>query len=160
MHRKLKPTATERTVWGDGDGAGLQVHDWKDVKVGGLNCFENWIPLARYALYEQGEQLHVSAWPGWSKHTEILPKFVAIEGRVYFAAAVGLLHYASIPDTFPLKEHLRPIAPLWNGGSTIVAPDGETLAGPIVDEEVTLYADIDAKESATVPFPLRRRRPL
>ena len=88
----------------------------------------------------------MSAWPGWSKHTEILPKFVAIEGRVYFAAAVGLLHYASIPDTFPLKEHLRPIAPLWNGGSTIVAPDGETLAGPIVDEEVTLYADIDAKK--------------
>ena len=72
LHRKLKPTATERTTWGDGDGAGLKVHDWKDFKVGGLNCFENWMPLARYALYEQGEQLHVSVWPGWSKHTEIL----------------------------------------------------------------------------------------
>ena len=71
---------------------------------------------------------------------------------MYFAAAVGLLNYAAIPDKFPLKEQLKAIAPLWNGGSIIVGPDGETLAGPVVDEEVILYADIDAKKARQARF--------
>ena len=147
IHRKLKPTYFERLVWGDGDGAGLQVHEWKGVRVGGLNCFENWMPLARHALYAQGEQLHVSSWPGRLAHTRDLPRFIALEGRVYVAAAVGVLSAADMPDSFPLKSQLATVADqLWEGGTVIVGPDGEVMSGPVENEETILYAEIDVKK--------------
>lgn len=147
IHRKLKPTYFERLIWGDGDGAGLKVHEWKGVKVGGLNCFENWMPLARYALYTQGEHLHVSTWPGRPAHTRDLPRFIATEGRVYVAAAAGVLTVSGLPDSFPLKAKLATVGEqLWDGGTLIVDPDGTVLAGPVEKEEIILYADIDVRK--------------
>ncbi len=144
VHRKLKPTFHERLIWADGDGHGLNVLPWNGVRVGGLNCYENWQPLARQALYEQGEQLHIATWPGDLDVTQHITQFIAMEGRIYVASASGLLRSSDIPKTFPLHKYITNCRDVINdGGSMIAAPDGSLIAGPVVGEEVTLYADID-----------------
>jgi nitrilase len=155
VHRKLKPTFHERLIWSDGDGHGLQVHDWKNLRVGGLNCYENWLPLARQAMYAQGEQLHVATWPGDLNVTEHISRFVAMEGRVYVVSASGILRAGDIPDTFPLRQQVvegRDV--INNGGSMIVAPDGAIIAGPVMDEECILYAEV--KEEQVMAERLKR----
>ena len=144
VHRKLKPTFHERLAWSDGDGAGLLTHQWGNWTVGGLNCYENWLPLARQALYEQGEQLHVATWPGDLDVTENISQFVAMEGRVYVMSVSGLLRAQDIPNSFPLRQQLvEGRGVINNGGSMIVAPGGTIIAGPVTDEECVLTADID-----------------
>ncbi|WP_062365154.1 carbon-nitrogen hydrolase family protein [Variovorax paradoxus] len=143
VHRKLKPTFHERLVWADGDGHGLQVQSWRDFKIGGLNCYENWLPLARQALYQQGEQLHIATWPGDLNVTENITQFIAMEGRIYAASVSGLLRASDIPTNFPLRKLVAEGRDLINdGGSMIVAPGGKIIAGPLVGEEVILYADL------------------
>lgn len=143
VHRKLKPTFHERLIWSDGDGHGLQVHDWKELRVGGLNCYENWLPLARQAMYAQGEQLHVATWPGDLSVTEHISRFIAMEGRVYVVSVSGVLRAGDIPDTFPLRQQVVERGEIINdGGSMIVAPDGSVIAGPVIDEESILYAEV------------------
>lgn len=143
VHRKLKPTFHERLIWSDGDGHGLQVHDWENFRVGGLNCYENWLPLARQAMYAQGEQLHVAVWPGDLSVTEHVSRFVAMEGRVYVVSASGVLRPSDIPDEFPLRQWVVERGEIINnGGSMIVAPDGTVIAGPAIDEECILYAEV------------------
>ena len=147
VHRKLKPTFHERLLWADGDAHGLQVHQWNEVKIGGLNCYENWQPLARQALYEQGEQLHVATWPGDLDVTEKITQFIALEGRMYVASVSGVLRSTDIPLSFPLKKYIakgRDV--INNGGSMIVAPDGTVLSGPVVGEETILYADVQVNK--------------
>ena len=80
-HRKIKPTYEERLVWADGDGVGLRTYALKDARVGGLNCWENWLPLARASLHMQGELIHVAVWPGNLRNTEDITRFIALEGR-------------------------------------------------------------------------------
>lgn len=144
VHRKLMPTYHERMVWSQGDGHGLRVHDWNGVRVGGLNCWENWMPLARYAMYAQGEHLHISTWPGSPWLTRDITRFIAMEGRVYSMAVGGVLRAGDIPDAFPLKNELLDARDRYlSGGAMIVAPDGQTVEGPVKDEETILYADID-----------------
>lgn len=144
VHRKLKPTFHERLIWADGDGHGLNVHPWKGVKVGGLNCYENWQPLARHALYEQGEQLHIATWPGDLDVTQHITQFIAMEGRVYVASVSGLLRSSDIPKSFPLAKYITDGRDIINdGGSMIAAPDGSLIAGPATGKEVTLFADVD-----------------
>ncbi len=139
IHRKLMPTDAERMVWCQGDGHGLRVHEWRGLRVGGLNCWENWMPLARYAMYAQGEELHVATWPGAPYLTRDITRFIALEGRVYVASAGGVLTAGDIPDAFPLKEAFLADADRYlSGGTMIVAPDGETIAGPAKDEETIL----------------------
>ncbi|CAX24326.1 carbon-nitrogen hydrolase family protein [Ancylobacter dichloromethanicus] len=146
VHRKLKPTFHERLIWSDGDGRGLEVHDFKGLRAGALNCYENWLPLARQALYAQGEQLHVAVWPGDLVVTENISQFIAMEGRVYVISASGLLRATDIPDAFPLREHIVTDRRVINdGGSMIVAPGGLIIAGPVIGEEKILYADIDVE---------------
>lgn len=145
VHRKLKPTFHERLLWADGDGHGLRVQDWKGIKVGGLNCYENWQPLARQALYDQGEQLHIAAWPGDLDVTDHITQFIAMEGRVYVASVSGILRASDIPNSFPLRKYVaegRDV--INNGGSMIAAPGGKVIAGPVIGEEVILYADLDS----------------
>lgn len=143
VHRKMKPTFHERLLWADGDAHGLQVHQWKDINIGGLNCFENWQPLARQALYEQGEQLHVATWPGDLDVTDKITQFIALEGRMYVTSVSGVLRSSDIPSSFPLKKYITKGRDLINnGGSMIVAPDGSALAGAVVGEETILYAEV------------------
>ena len=143
IHRKLKPTFFERMVWAEGDGHGLQVHPWKDFRVGGLNCYENWQPLPRQTLYAQGEQLHVMVWPGRPTH-HTCGQFVAMEGRVYVLSVAGVMEEKDVPDDFPAKGlNLDAGLASLSGGSTIFGPNGEIVAGPLESEEAILYADID-----------------
>ncbi len=142
VHRKLKPTFHKRLIWSDGDGHGLQVHDWKDLRLGGLNCYENWLPLARQAMYAQGEQVHVAVWPGDLDVTEQISRFIAMEGRVDVVSVSGVLRAGDIPDKFPLRHLIVERGEIINnGGSMIVAPDGSVLAGPVIDEEIILYTE-------------------
>lgn len=146
VHRKLKPTFHERLIWADGDGHGLQVHQWKEFKVGGLNCYENWQPLARQSLYDQGEQLHIATWPGDLDVTDNITQFIAQEGRIYVVSVSGMLRSSDIPSSFPLREYVTEGRDVINdGGSMIAAPGGSLIAGPVLGEEVTLYADISVE---------------
>jgi nitrilase len=147
VHRKLKPTFHERLVWSDGDGHGLKVQSWREFTVGGLNCYENWQPLARQALYQQGEQLHIATWPGDLDVTQHITRFIAMEGRIYVASASGLLRVSDIPERFPLRKYVVEGRDLINdGGSMIVAPGGDVIAGPVTGEETILYADLSLDE--------------
>lgn len=104
------------------------------------------MPLARTALYAQGEELHVSVWPGSPKLVEDNCRFVALEGRVYVLGVCGVLRAPDIPDAFPLKnEMLAETDTFYRGGTSVYAPDGALLAGPLVDEEGIVYAEIDPK---------------
>jgi nitrilase len=147
VHRKLKPTYHERLIWNEGDGHGLRVHQWREFKVGGLNCYENWQPLARHTLYAQGEQLHIATWPGKADLTPDVSRFIAMEGRVYVVSVSGLLSAKDIPDEFPLKQTLVSDSVALNntGGTIIVAPDGKTVQGPVIGEEAVVYADLDVE---------------
>lgn len=144
VHRKLKPTFHERLIWSDGDGHGLEVHEWQDFRLGALNCYENWLPLARHALYSQGEDVHIATWPGDLDVTENISRFIAMEGRVYVVSVSGILRPGDIPDNFPLRRQVvEGRGVINNGGSVIVEPGGRIIAGPVIDEECILYADID-----------------
>ncbi|SCZ61310.1 carbon-nitrogen hydrolase family protein [Epibacterium ulvae] len=146
VHRKLHPTYEERLAWAQGDGHGLVVHDLGPFRVGGLNCYENWLPLARSALYAQGESLHVSVWPGGLHNTSDLPVFIAKESRSYVIACSGLMRAEDFPsDTPDLDMILADGAEIIsNGGSTIVAPDGSFLINPVLNQEALIVAEIDA----------------
>ncbi len=143
-HRKLVPTYEERLVWGHGDGDGLRVHTVGDCRVSGLNCWENWMPQARHAMYAQGTDLHVSVWPGSRRNTQDITRFIALEGRVFSLAAGGLLFLDDVPSDFPFREELEAEDGVYlRGGSAIAAPDGSWLVEPVEDEERLIVADID-----------------
>ena len=146
-HRKLVPTYEERLVWGAGDGHGLRTHALGLFTVGGLNCWENWLPLARAALHGQGEDLHVACWPGGPQNTEEITRFLAREGRSYCLSVSGLMRPEDLPDGLhglPLGEALRGDArPMARGGSCIAGPDGQWVVPPVNDEEALILATLD-----------------
>lgn len=105
-HRKVQPTYEERLAWAAGDGNGLRVHTFTGrggdtMRLGGLNCWENWLPQARLAMYAGGEDIHVSAWPGSVRSTRDITRFIAMEGRVFSLAAGSLISRSDVPDDFP-----------------------------------------------------------
>ena len=144
-HRKLMPTFEERLVWGQGDGHGLRVHTMGGGRVGGLNCWENWMPQARHALYAQGEDLHVSVWPGNPRNTADITRFIALEGRVWSLAANGLISLEDVPEYFPLRDELEAagVRNYCRGGSAVAGPDGRWLVEPVLDDERLVIADLD-----------------
>lgn len=148
IHRKLVPTYEERLVWSNGDGNGLMVHPLGSFTIGGLNCWENWVPLARTALYAQGENLHISVWPGSVRNTEDITRFIAKESRSFVIAASGLMRKEDINPSVPYFEKIIENAPdyLGNGGSCIAAPDGSWIIEPVINKEVLLTATIDLNE--------------
>lgn len=145
VHRKLRPTYEERLVWAPGDGAGLVVHPVGEFKVGALNCWENWMPLARAALYELGEDLHVMLWPGCRRNTHDLTPVLAKEGRSYVLSASALLRGRDVPLDFPHRERfVRDEDELFlDGGSCAAAPDGTWLFEPVVGEEGLCMCQVD-----------------
>jgi len=145
VHRKLQPTYEERLAWSQGDGHGLKVHPLKEFTVGGLNCWENWLPLARTALYGQGEDLHVAVWPGSAENTEDISRFIAKEARSYVVSVGALLSIKDFPEDTPHREEIIKNAadPLTDGGSCIVGPDGEWVVEPVVGKEGLFTGTID-----------------
>ena len=145
-HRKVQPTYEERLAWAAGDGNGLRVHtvtgrEGDSMRVGGLNCWENWLPQARLALYAGGEDIHVSAWPGAVRNTQDITRFIAREGRVFSLAAGTIISSTDVPADFPLRDRLE--AGDWSdGGSAIAGPDGGWLVQPSTEEGLVI-ADVD-----------------
>jgi len=147
VHRKLVPTYEERLAWSPGDGAGLVTHEVGPFTVGALNCWENWMPLARAALYAAGEDLHVAHWPGGEHNTRDLTRFIARESRSFCVSISGLLRAEDFPADVPLRERIVPEAgeTLLNGGSCIAGPDGEWIVEPITEREELIVADLDQR---------------
>jgi nitrilase len=149
-HRKLMPTYEERLVWSPGDGHGLRVHELGGFRVGGLNCWENWMPLSRAALYGQGENVHVAVWPGNRRNTEDITRFIAKEGRSYVLSVSGLMHADWIGDGIPHGGLIRRGASGWmaDGGTCAAGPTGEWLLEPQVREEGTWFVDLQSEAIA------------
>lgn len=145
VHRKLMPTYEERLVWATGDGHGLRVHTLGSFTVGGLNCWENWLPLARSALYAQGEDLHVAVWPGNLRNTRDLTRFVALESRSFVVSVSGLMRGEDIPGDLPHADILAAAADevMADGGSAVAGPDGAWLLEPVTGEEHLAVVEID-----------------
>lgn len=144
VHRKLKPTFGERLVWADGDGQGLVVHRFRDVTVSGLNCWENWMPLVRTAMYAQGTEVHVAAWPGSPGTSHDISRFIAREGRVFVVSSGAVLRADHLPQDFALRDELLAEGDRFNsGGAIIVAPDGSVLAEAEPHTECIITADLD-----------------
>lgn len=148
VHRKLMPTYEERLAWSIGDGNGLKAHSLEAFTVGGLNCWENWMPLARTSLYAQGENLHVAVWPGAERNTIDLTRHIALENRMYVLSVSGLMRKIDIGNDIPHHDLIRENAPdlLSNGGSCIAAPDGSWVISPIIDKEIVITTTIDLNE--------------
>ena len=150
VHRKLQPTYEERLVWGQGDGHGLVTHEMGAFKLGGLNCWENWMPLARTALYAQGENVHVAVWPGCLRNTTLITPFIAQESRSYSIAVSSLFSNTHITDDIPHADFMREQIEEWpaDGGSCIANPDGSWLVEPVVKKEMLITAMLDFNKIA------------
>jgi len=147
-HRKIMPTFTERMIWGMGDGMSLRAADTASGRVGGLICWEHWIPLARQVMHVSLEDIHIAAWPCVKEMNLVASRHYAFEGRCFVIACGGILRARDLPEELEPLEILRaqPDAFVLNGGSAIIGPDGKILAGPIFDEETILIAEIDFSE--------------
>ncbi|NOY50060.1 MAG: carbon-nitrogen hydrolase family protein [Chlorobi bacterium] len=145
VHRKLQPTYEERLCWSAGDGNGLQVHSVKNFMLGGLNCWENWMPLARASLYAMGENVHIAVWPGSKNITQDISRFIAKEARSYVVSVSALLRKEDINEQIPHHELIKANAPdiIADGGSCIIAPDGEFIIKPIVNQEGLFVEELD-----------------
>ena len=148
VHRKLMPTYDERMTWSIGDGNGLRVHSLGAFTVGGLNCWENWMPLARTALYSQGEDLHVAVWPGSIRNTQDISRFIARESRSFVVSVSSLMRKVDLPSDLKGIEIIKKNTPdlIADGGSCIAGPDGEWVIEPFCSEEELLVATLDHKK--------------
>lgn len=144
-HRKLVPTYTERMVWGPGDANGLRAVDTAAGRIGGLICWEHWMPLARQALHESGEDVHVALWPNVHEMLQIASRHYAFEGRCFVIAAGSLLRARDLPPELePHPERVTsPDQFVLRGGSAIIGPDGQYLAGPVFDAPAIVTAELD-----------------
>ena len=150
-HRKLMPTNPERMVWGFGDASGLKVIDTPCGRIGTLICWENYMPLARYALYTQGIEIYIAptydsgdGWIGTMRH-------IAREGCCWVVGSGNALKASNIPEGFPGKTALYPDPEEWvnPGDSIVIAPGGEIVAGPMRKEQAILYAEVDRERVGT-----------
>ena len=142
-HRKLVPTNHERLVWGQGDGRGLRAIPTPLGKLGGLICWENYMPLARFALYESGVEIYLASTADDGEAWQATLVHIARESRCFVVAPSHFQRAGSYPDGFPLAKAIEGRDILGRGGSAVLAPDGSYLAGPLYDEEGILYAELD-----------------
>jgi nitrilase len=150
-HRKLMPTGGERLVWGMGDGSTLLVLDTPFGRLGGLTCWENYMPLARAAMYAQGIEIYCA--PTWD-NSEVWPlsmRHIAKEGRCYVIGVNFCMRASDVPADIPGRDEIYAGADDWmsRGNSIIVDPEGTVLAGPLVEEEGILTAEIDVANAHT-----------
>ncbi|MGQ0803060.1 MAG: carbon-nitrogen hydrolase family protein [Actinomycetota bacterium] len=148
-HRKLTPTGGERLIWGQGDGSGLLVFDTPFGRLGGLTCWENYMPLARAALYAQGIDIYLA--PTWDNSDVWVPtlRHIAKEGRVYVIGVNFCIRGSDVPRDLPGADDLYGGDDDWlaRGNTTIVGPDGDILAGPLEGEDGIVYAQVDAQRA-------------
>ena len=142
-HRKLVPTNHERLIWGQGDGEGLRAVETGLGRIGGLICWENYMPLARFALYESGVEIYIASTADDGDSWQATLQHIALESRAFVIAPSHFQRASSYPDDFPLRGLLEGRDLLGRGGSAILGPDGGYLAGPLYGEEGILYAELD-----------------
>jgi nitrilase len=142
-HRKLVPTNHERLIWGQGDGGGLRAIETDVGRIGGLICWENYMPLARFSLYESGVEIYVASTADDSDAWQATLVHIARESRAFVVAPSHFQRASAYPDDFPLRELIADRDVIGRGGSAILAPDGSYLAGPHYDEEGVLYARLE-----------------
>jgi nitrilase len=154
-HRKLKPTGSERLIWGEGDGSTLEVFDTSIGRIGGLICWENYMPLARMALYGQGIELYLAPTADARDIWQATLRHIACEGRCFVLGCNQFVTKSMYPTDLPgLEELAGQPEVLCRGGSAVISPFGDVLAGPLWDREGVLYADIDLKEVGRAKFDL------
>ncbi len=148
-HRKLMPTGGERLVWGMGDGSSLSVLDTPFGRLGGLTCWENYMPLARAAMYAQGIDVYLA--PTWDNSDVWVPtlRHIAKEGRIFVIGITGCIRASDVPADIPGRSDLYKNDDDWlsRGNSAIVGPDGALLAGPLVGEKGIVMAELDVAEA-------------
>ena len=144
-HRKLVPTYTERMVWGLGDANGLGAVDTKVGRVGALVCWEHWMPLARQAMHDSGEDIHVALWPTAHEMLQVASRHYAFEGRCFVLAAGSLMRASALPPELePHPDKVRsPGDWVLRGGSAVIGPDGGYVVEPCFDQPGLIVTDID-----------------
>ena len=144
-HRKLMPTFSERMVWGVGDGAGLRTVDTAAGRVGGLICWEHWMPLARQALHQASEDVHVAVWPWAHDLLQVASRHYAFEGRCFVLACGSLLRAGDLPPELErgTEASADPTAFVLRGGSAVIGPDGQYVVPPVLDEPRVIVATLD-----------------
>lgn len=145
-HRKLMPTAVERLVWGFGDGSTLDVADSSAGRVGTAICWENYMPLFRQAMYAKGVELWCAPTVDDRPQWQASMTHIALEGRTFVLSACQALPTSAYPEGTTWPGEIGDAGWVIHGGSVIISPLGEVLAGPVYDEETILYADIDLAE--------------
>ncbi len=156
-HRKLVPTFNEKLLYGNGDAAGLKVIDTKWGRMGGLICWEHWMPLSRQVLHNENELIHISLWPSVHEMHQIASRHYAFEGRCFVVAAGQIMKAKDIPSVLTLPAELKeaPEKYILNGGSCVINPKGEFILPPQFDKEEILYCtivntDVAIKEKMTM----------
>jgi nitrilase len=150
-HRKLVPTHAERIVWGRGDGSTLHVFETPFGRLGGLICWEHWMPLTRFAMHAKGEQIHVAAWPevGDPELHRFATRHYAFEGRCFALCVMGAqLRPGDLPADFELRDAMGAaddFVAAQGGGTCIFAPDGTIVADSAAGEETIVYGDLDLR---------------
>jgi nitrilase len=148
-HRKLKPTAAERLIWGEGDGSTLTVLQTELGKIGGLICWENYMPLARMAMYGKGVELYLAPTADQRDSWQATLRHIACEGRCFVLGCNQFVTKEMYPADLEGVEDLATQPEILSrGGSAIISPLGEVLAGPLYDQEGILYADLDLADVA------------
>jgi nitrilase len=147
-HRKLVPTYTERLVWGNGDGRGLEAVSTSAGRIGGLICWEHWMPLARMAMHNSGEHIHVAAWPTVHELHQLASRHYAFEGRCFVMTVGLMMPAADVPRELPRGVPLSSDDEQWieRGGSAIIGPDSHYIVEPVFNREELIVADLDFKE--------------
>lgn len=152
-HRKLKPTGAERLIWGEGDGSTLTVIDTELGKMGGLICWENYMPLARMAMYSKGVELYLAPTADARDTWQATLRHIACEGRCFVLGCNQFLTKDMYPSDLEVLNELdeQPDV-MCRGGSVIISPFAEVLAGPLFDREGMLFAELDLSEVARGKF--------
>ena len=155
IHRKLTPTYNERLIWAQGDGSTLEALPREYGVLGGLVCWEHWMPLVRAAMHAQHEAVHVAQWPAVTELHQIASRQYAFEGQCFVLASGCVLTrddvlegFDSLPAADPVARQLLESIPpartvLKNGGSAVIAPDASYVAGPVYDDASTVFAELD-----------------
>jgi nitrilase len=164
-HRKLVPTYTERMVWGNGDADGLRAVESPAGRVGGLVCWEHWMPLARQAMHDSGEDIHVAVWPTVHDRHQVASRHYAFEGRCFVLAAGSVMRATSLPPELEVERSRlsEPLSLVLRGGSAIIGPDGEYVTPPLWDRPGVIIAELELdrvrKESMTLDVAGHYSRP-